>query len=200
MVLVAAGRGARPADVVLPRTPAGGRDLPNYARRTLGHRRKQQEATKTIFISGQDTKLKSITLNDTTDSVKITLWREATQFPIEIGKSVKITHLTVHEYNGEKILNTTRHTQLQVIQPPEENITITLYGLEKTRQEISTETVQVQTTEHFQSMDIQNTTLMDFLDISADFEDFGNALMPHLPINLNVLVSNCCITEIIKQL
>ncbi|XP_078535178.1 uncharacterized protein LOC144821904 [Lissotriton helveticus] len=160
----------------------------------------EEKTTKTLFIERQETKFKSITLNDTTDSVKITLWREATDFPIQIGNYVKITHLTLHEFNGEKILNTTQHTQLQVIEPPQEKITITIYGLEKTKQELSTITAQVQNTEHFQSMDVNNTVLMDFLKISIDVDDFGDALMPHLPITLNVLFSNGCITEIVEQL
>ncbi|XP_078540797.1 uncharacterized protein LOC144826331 [Lissotriton helveticus] len=75
----------------------------------------EEEETKNIFVSGQETKLKSITVIDTKDSVKITLWRNATGFPITLGTYVKMTHLTVHEFNNEKMLNTTQNTHIEMI-------------------------------------------------------------------------------------
>ncbi|XP_078498568.1 uncharacterized protein LOC144754524 [Lissotriton helveticus] len=159
----------------------------------------EEKETKNIFVSAQETKLKSITVIDTTDSNKITLWRDAADFPIKLGSYVKMTHLTVHEFNNEKMLNTTRNTQLEIIEPPKENITITIYGLENTTKEKSTITVQINDTEHFKSMDIQNTILMDYLDIPADIEDFGDALMDNLPTTVNVIFQNGSVIEIIED-
>ncbi|XP_078518235.1 uncharacterized protein LOC144782842 [Lissotriton helveticus] len=158
------------------------------------------EDTKTIFVNGQDTKIKSITINDATDSVKISLWREASDFTTDIGQYVQLTHLSVHMFNGEKILNTTRNTTIQEKQPPHEDINVTIFGVETTRQENSTMAVQITGSDHIQSMDINNTILMDFLSIETDTEDFENSLMQYLPISLNVSFCNGCITEIIKQL
>ncbi|KAJ1082125.1 hypothetical protein NDU88_002295 [Pleurodeles waltl] len=96
----------------------------------------EEEPIKKVFIGGQDTELKSITIKDSTDYIKITLWREATEFPITIGEYIKITHVMVHEFNDEKILNTTRHSKLQTTEAPPEKITIHIYGIEKTTREI----------------------------------------------------------------
>ncbi|XP_078520577.1 uncharacterized protein LOC144785651 [Lissotriton helveticus] len=160
----------------------------------------EAEDTKNILVGGQETKIRSITINDATDSVKISLWRDATDFTIEIGEYVQLTHMAVHEFNGEKILNTTRHSTIQVIQPPKENITVTLFGMEKTYQEQSTMVVQIENNENLQSMDIHNTPLMDYLGIETDTEDFENALMPFLAITLSVLFCNGCITDIIREI
>ncbi|XP_078509243.1 uncharacterized protein LOC144769116 [Lissotriton helveticus] len=76
-----------------------------------------EEDVKTVFINGQDTPLKSITLKDATDDIKVTLWREATLFNIHLGDYVTLTHVTVHEFNAQKILNTTRHSKIEVSTP-----------------------------------------------------------------------------------
>lgn len=72
--------------------------------------------------------------------------------------------------------------------------------MEKTYQEKSTMVVQIENNENLQSMDINNTPLMDFLNIETDTEDFENALMPFLPITLSVLFCNGCITDIIRKI
>lgn len=87
----------------------------------------------------------------------------------------------------------------QIIEPPQENIKITIYGLENTSQEISTITVQIQDTELFKSMDINNSILMDFLNIATDADNFEDALMAYLPKTLNVIFCNGCILEILEE-
>ncbi|XP_078521676.1 uncharacterized protein LOC144790912 [Lissotriton helveticus] len=156
----------------------------------------EEEETKTIIIAGQDTKLKSITVKDTTDSVKITLWRDATDFPIEIGSYIKMTHLTVHEFSSNKMLNTTRNTQFQKIQPPEEEINMTIYGLETAHQEHCTLNVHIDNAENLQSVEINNNVLLDFFNIPADIDDIQEALMPSWPKNVNVIFQNGYILKI----
>ncbi|XP_078497197.1 uncharacterized protein LOC144753347 [Lissotriton helveticus] len=156
----------------------------------------EEEETKTIIIAGQDTKLKSITVKDTTDSVKITLWRDATDFPIEIGSYIKMTHLTVHEFSSNKMLNTTRNTQFQKIQPPEEEINMTIYGLETAHQEHCTLNVHIDNAENLQSVEINNNVLLDFFNIPADIDDIQEALMPSWPKSVNVIFQNGYILKI----
>ncbi|XP_078543429.1 uncharacterized protein LOC144828808 [Lissotriton helveticus] len=156
----------------------------------------EEEETKTIIIAGQDTKLKSITVKDTTDSVKITLWRDATDFPIEIGSYIKMTHLTVHEFSSNKMLNTTRNTQFQKIQPPEEEINMTIYGIETAHQEHCTLNVHIDNAENLQSVEINNNVLLDFFNIPADIDDIQEALMPSWPKNVNVIFQNGYILKI----
>ncbi|XP_078524511.1 uncharacterized protein LOC144797668 [Lissotriton helveticus] len=159
----------------------------------------EEEETKTVFIAGQETKLKSITVQDTTDSVKITLWRDAADFTVEIGSYIKMTHLSVHEFNSKKILNTTRNTQFQKIQPPKEKITITIHGLDTVNQELSTITVQIENAEHLQSVEINNSVLMDYFNIPADIDDFAEALIEYLPTTVNVLFQNGYIIQILED-
>ncbi|XP_078520239.1 uncharacterized protein LOC144784991 [Lissotriton helveticus] len=158
------------------------------------------EDTRTIIAKGQETKIRSITIKDATDSVKISLWREATDFIFHLGTYVQLTHMTVHEFNREKILNTTRHTTIQVVQPPKETIFVTLYGVEKKLQENTTMTAQVGTNETLQSIDIVNIALMDYLRIEPDTENFEDSLMAYLPIKLKVLFCNGCITDVLEEI
>ncbi|XP_078527041.1 uncharacterized protein LOC144799548 [Lissotriton helveticus] len=159
----------------------------------------EEEETKTVFIAGQETKLKSITVHDTTDSVKITLWRDAADFTVEIGSYIKMTHLNVHEFNSKKILNTTRNTQFQKIQPPKEKMTITIHGQDTANQELSTITVQIENAEHLQSVEINNSVLMDYFNITADIDDFAEALIEYLPTTVNVLFQNGYIIQILED-
>ncbi|XP_078496896.1 uncharacterized protein LOC144752964 [Lissotriton helveticus] len=112
-----------------------------------------EEEIKQLFICGHETNLKTITLKDATDFVKITLWREATNFNIQIGQDVQISHVTVHEFNNEIILNTTKHSQIQAIKPPTETLHEQIYGIKNTEKEKSTITTQVLGTDTFESMD-----------------------------------------------
>ncbi|XP_078510332.1 uncharacterized protein LOC144770013 [Lissotriton helveticus] len=71
-----------------------------------------EDDVKNIFIGGHETELKSMTIKDDTYYIKITLWREETQFPIKIGDYIKITHVTIHEFNEDKLIkyNKGQHT------------------------------------------------------------------------------------------
>ncbi|XP_078515019.1 uncharacterized protein LOC144773775 [Lissotriton helveticus] len=158
----------------------------------------EEEETKNILVAGQETKLKSITVNDTTDSIKITLWRDAADFQIQIGSYVKITHLSVHEFQNNKMLNTTRNTQFQKIQPPQEEITLTIYAIEKTNQEHCTIAIQIENAENCQNADINNTVIMDYFNIPADIDDLEEALIEHLPKTVNVIFQNGYIIKILS--
>ncbi|XP_078515325.1 uncharacterized protein LOC144774705 [Lissotriton helveticus] len=109
----------------------------------------EDEEHKTVFINGKNTALKSITLKDSTDDIKVTLWREATLFKINIGEYVMLTHVTVHECNGQKILNTTRHTKIQVTTEPQEILDLEIHGVENTNGNSSTITTKITNTDSF---------------------------------------------------
>ncbi|XP_078518396.1 uncharacterized protein LOC144783134 [Lissotriton helveticus] len=136
-----------------------------------------EEDVKTVFINGEDTPLKSITLKDATDDIKVTLWREATLFNIHLGDYVTLTHVTVHEFNAQKILNTTRHSKIEVTAPPQENIDIQIYGVESTKDETSMITIRVTNTDVYQSMPIQNDILIKWFMLDDEVDNIGNALI-----------------------
>ncbi|XP_078528737.1 uncharacterized protein LOC144806195 [Lissotriton helveticus] len=158
-----------------------------------------EEDVKTVFINGEDTPLKSITLKDATDDIKVTLWREATLFNIHLGDYVTLTHVTVHEFNAQKILNTTRHSKIEVTAPPQENIDIQNYGVESTKDETSIITIRVTNTDVYQSMPIQNDILIKWFMLDDEVDNIGNALVHYLPQTCEVVFCNGKIINIVKE-
>lgn len=134
-----------------------------------------------------------------TDEIKVTLWREATLFQTNIGQYVTLTHVTVHEFNGQKSLNSTRHSEIQVTEARPETIEIVIYGVENTKGDITTLTTQVANTDSFQSMDIQNDILIKWFRLDETAEDIGDALIHSLPQTCYVIFCNDNIIQILKE-
>ncbi|XP_078512215.1 uncharacterized protein LOC144771816 isoform X1 [Lissotriton helveticus] len=158
-----------------------------------------EEDAKTVFINGQDTPLKSITIKDATDDIKVTLWREASQFKIHIGKYVTLTHVTVHEFNCQKILNTTRHSKMEVTAPPEEKMDILIYGVESSTEQNSIITIKVTNTDEYQSMPIENQILIKWFMLDEEVDNIGDALVHFLPQTFEVVFCNGQIIKILHE-
>ncbi|XP_078502410.1 uncharacterized protein LOC144756452 [Lissotriton helveticus] len=159
----------------------------------------EEEESKHVLINGINTAIKCITLKDSTDDIKVTLWREATLFTINIGEYVMLTHVTVHEFNGQKILNTTRHSKIKVTTAPQETIDVEIYGVESTNGDWSTITTKITNTDIYQSMDIQNKTLIQWFMLDDEVDDIGEALTHYLPQICEVIFCNGKITKIVKE-
>ena len=75
---------------------------------------KQDEAIKTVQVSQVDTKVRTLTIQEDEAKVELTLWREKTEEPINIGDFIEVSHCVVSEWMKKKTLNTTRNTIIKV--------------------------------------------------------------------------------------
>lgn len=92
----------------------------------------KNEATRTVRVSGSETTIRTITIEENRSTIEITLWRELAELAINIGDTLQITHCLLNEWQGTKALNTTRNTTIQEIQPLEANVSGTVQALSLT--------------------------------------------------------------------
>ena len=66
-------------------------------------------------IRNEDVEIKVITIEDKSQKVKVTLWRESVKTEARSGDFVTITDEVTNHYKGETSLSTTTRCKLQVI-------------------------------------------------------------------------------------
>ena len=75
----------------------------------------QKDMTKTVKVKGNDVDvIKSVTIKDNTDTVKVSLWRESAATS-EVRKFLCFTDVVVTCFNDEVSVSTTSKTTIQVI-------------------------------------------------------------------------------------
>lgn len=72
----------------------------------------KNEATRTVRVSGSETTIRTIIIEENSSTIEITLWRELAELAINIGDTLQITHCLLNEWQGTKALNTTRNTTI----------------------------------------------------------------------------------------
>ncbi|XP_056004184.1 uncharacterized protein LOC125660194 [Ostrea edulis] len=78
---------------------------------------KKIEATRIVRVSGVDTTIRTIYLEQDGNSIDLTLWRELASKDLATGQFLGVSHCLVNEWQGNKSLNSTRNSTIEVIQP-----------------------------------------------------------------------------------
>lgn len=68
---------------------------------------------KTVKVKGNDVQVKSVTIKDDTDTVKVSLWRDLTSTS-GVGKYLCFTDVVVTSFNEETSVSTTSKTSIKV--------------------------------------------------------------------------------------
>ncbi|XP_078541967.1 uncharacterized protein LOC144827589 [Lissotriton helveticus] len=87
----------------------------------------------------------------------------------------------------------------EVTMPPQETIDVEIYGVESTNGDWSTITTKITNTDIYQSMDVQNQTLIQWFMLDEEVDDIGEALIHYLPQICEVIFCNGKITKIVKE-
>nr|XP_022330640.1 uncharacterized protein LOC111128957 [Crassostrea virginica] len=77
----------------------------------------KNEATKTVKVAGNDTKIRTITIEEDASQIDVTLWRELAEKEFQVGDFLRISHTLLNEWQGRRALNSTRNTSVEKIQP-----------------------------------------------------------------------------------
>ncbi|XP_078532118.1 uncharacterized protein LOC144818507 [Lissotriton helveticus] len=154
--------------------------------------------TRVIHINGQPTEVKTIKIQDATDSIKVSLWREAAHADVSQGDYLLMSNVKVSQFNGENILNTTRISRLKVTAAPPETLHIEIVGLENRQATSLTITTRQLESDTLQSMDINTDILLNFLLIEPNTEKFEDLLVNKLPVECEIVFCNGKIQEISK--
>lgn len=64
----------------------------------------QEDMIKTVKVKGNDVQVKSVTLKDETDCVKVSLWRNLSD-SAAVGKFLSFTDVVVTSFNDEVSVN-----------------------------------------------------------------------------------------------
>lgn len=71
------------------------------------------DITKTVKIKGNDVQVKSVTIKDDTDTVKVSLWRDLTSTS-GVGKYLCFTDVVVTSFKEETSVSTPSKTSIKV--------------------------------------------------------------------------------------
>ena len=66
------------------------------------------------MVAGAETPVRNIEIEDATGRVKVALWRESATSPITVGDYVTVSHAVVKTYAGDKTLQSTRLSTIEV--------------------------------------------------------------------------------------
>ena len=69
--------------------------------------------TKTVKVKGVDVCVKSVSLKDDTNTIKVSLWRELADKSV-VGKYLSVTNVVVTSFNDEISISTTSKTVIEV--------------------------------------------------------------------------------------
>ncbi|XP_062590718.1 uncharacterized protein LOC134252294, partial [Saccostrea cucullata] len=95
-----------------------------------------EDMTKTVKVKGVDVCVKSVSLKDDTDSIKVSLWRDLSDSSI-VGKYLSITNVVVTNFNEEISVSTTSKSVLEECEPPVVKVQGSVIGFHKAELHIS---------------------------------------------------------------
>ncbi|XP_062587025.1 uncharacterized protein LOC134248634 [Saccostrea cucullata] len=146
------------------------------------------ESTRTVKVSGSDTVIRTISLQEDGKKIDVTLWRDMAEEDLKIGQYLSISHCMVNEWQSQKTLNTTRNSQVQIIQP----LTTTVKGFIEALT-IGDVTVEIAVKENLKDeykdytvdLALLRTLLPDTNDVANEhLEDY---LLEKLPIEIQLI-------------
>ncbi|XP_052783087.1 uncharacterized protein LOC128219317 [Mya arenaria] len=84
------------------------------------------------MVNDKEVNVRTITVEDRTGKVKVSLWRNIAAEPVVLGDVVAITNIVVNSkrYNNEESLSSTQFTKIEVTDMPNTEMTATILGLD----------------------------------------------------------------------
>ena len=74
----------------------------------------QDEAPKDVFVRGQTVKVRTITVSDHKDNIKLSLWRKEANLQLHTGDYIEAKNVVVRAYEGQPQLSSTSRTSIEV--------------------------------------------------------------------------------------
>ena len=76
----------------------------------------QDSVATTVMVNDKEVNVRTITVEDRTGKVKVSLWRNIAAEPVVLGDVVAITNIVVNSkrYNNEESLSSTQFTKIEV--------------------------------------------------------------------------------------
>lgn len=68
---------------------------------------------KTVKVRGQDVTVKTVSMKDNTDTIKVSLWRDLAE-PSFVAKFLQMSNVVVTAFNDEISISSTSKTDLKV--------------------------------------------------------------------------------------
>lgn len=105
---------------------------PVKSMQSVGGKITHDEAPREVTVKGSTVKVRTITLEDKEDKVKVSLWRDHSHENVKAGDYVNLTNVLVTSYQEEVQLASTSRTKVEISIPPEERLSVTLLGFQCT--------------------------------------------------------------------
>lgn len=74
----------------------------------------QEDEPKKVTVRGEEVPIKTVTVEDSTGKVKVTLWRDCADTQVRPGDHISITDVIVNVYQNTTSLSTTTRSKVQV--------------------------------------------------------------------------------------
>ncbi|WAQ98793.1 hypothetical protein MAR_023166 [Mya arenaria] len=84
----------------------------------------QDSVATTVMVNDKEVNVRTITVEDRTGKVKVSLWRNIAAEPVVLGDVVAITNIVVNSkrYNNEESLSSTQFTKIEL--EPDKTMTL----------------------------------------------------------------------------
>lgn len=89
----------------------------------------QDEAPKEVLVRGEAVKVRTLTVSDNKDAIKLALWREEANLQVHTGDYIEAKNVVVRAYQGEAQLSSTSRTSIEITTPPDEELHLTVLAI-----------------------------------------------------------------------
>ncbi|KAJ8034442.1 ATP-dependent DNA helicase PIF1 [Holothuria leucospilota] len=96
---------------------------------TLSGEVTQDEVPKEVFVKGEATKVRTVTLTQHNDTIKMSLWRQDADCEIKTGDYIMAKNVMVKAYQGEMQVSSTSRTNIVKTTPPDEELFLTVLSV-----------------------------------------------------------------------
>ncbi|XP_053406668.1 uncharacterized protein LOC128559363 [Mercenaria mercenaria] len=124
-------------DLIRPQTPEvlpikDARKSPSKTRVSIRGKITSDGLSKPVTINGRQVQVKTISVQDADDEIKVSLWRDLAKKDLQLGEIVEVTHVVVNGklYNGEESLSTTQFSDINSAELPTEESDYQVLGIE----------------------------------------------------------------------
>ncbi|XP_062580032.1 uncharacterized protein LOC134242041 [Saccostrea cucullata] len=149
-----------------------------------------EEMTRTVKVKGNDVQVKSVTIKDETDSVKVSLWRHLSD-SAGVGKFLSFTDLVVTSYNDEVSVSSTSKTTIKEKEQPTTVVRGSIIAFEPN--DVSLDLL-VSVGEDFPTYTVSAEILVKLF--GCTLENLTETLQSKLPLPCMMQVKNTTIEEI----
>ncbi|XP_061162729.1 uncharacterized protein LOC133171950 [Saccostrea echinata] len=149
-----------------------------------------EEMIRTVKVKGKDVQVKSVTIKDETESVKVSLWRNLS-YSAGVGKFLSFTDVVVTSYNDEVSVSTTTKTTIQEKEPPTSVVRGSIIGFEPNDNSVD---LLMSVGEEFPTYTVSADILVNFFGCTQD--NVTETLQSKLPFPCILQVKNTTVESV----